>query len=194
VSPWTQNLHTWSPTPQSGRFGSCAVLEARPGSCELTLFCSHFDGTLSPTLAHLFVDVAQVLQGFQRRIPGATHDQCGSVTERPQASSRYPWGSPPAVVRGPEREGPDREPTRARCRRGDVGGGGGGRRRSQEHVGTGLEGRAGGVRGGRGHHHRVGLRRLRRCPGRNLTPPLSLSGRAMDGGGRRVEPRNNQPS
>ena len=40
------------------------MLEACPGLCELKLFCSNFDGTLLPILARVFIDVAQVIQGF----------------------------------------------------------------------------------------------------------------------------------
>ena len=69
------------------------MLEAHLGSYELRLFCLHFDNTLLLTLARISVDLAQVLQGLlNKESQRVTHNQCGSTTERPQASLCYPWG------------------------------------------------------------------------------------------------------
>jgi hypothetical protein len=184
VSPWTQNLHTWSPTPQSGRFGSCAASEACKGSCELRLFCSNFDRAFTRTLACVFFDLTQVLREI-------SDEECLCRTlERPRLPLHCSGRSTPSS----SRTGSRTNACSGRWHWGRQGERRGERRccRSQDHVGPGFRGRAGGARGGRGLHHRVGLRRLRRCRGccrgRNLAQPLSWFGRVECGarGGRNM--------
>ena len=67
---------------------------------KLRLFCLYFDNTLSLNLAHMYVNIVQILQRFfNNKSLCATHNQCGSATKRPQASLCCPWGSPPAGLR-----------------------------------------------------------------------------------------------